>query len=252
MGKMGGSRHLKRLAAPEFWPLLRKEVKWAVKPAPGPHSVGRALPLLMIVRDVMGYAKSYREARRLIAEGHFKIDGYVRKDYKFPVGLMDVIEIADTEEFFRVVPVPVRVMTLVPISRDEASFKLCRIEDKTTLRGGKLQLNLHDGKNIEVSLEEAKKLTTMSVVKISIPEYKLLEHIPLNKGVLAAVIGGMNTGKVGRVLSISGGMRHYRKLVLLEDISGGSFYTSLDKVFVVGVEKPEITLPVTMKLGELK
>ncbi|MCS7099498.1 MAG: 30S ribosomal protein S4e [Sulfolobales archaeon] len=249
---MGSRRHLKRLAVPGFWPLLRKEAKWAVKPAPGPHPISRALPLLMIVRDIMGYAKTYREARRLIAEGHFKIDGRVRRDYKFPVGLMDTIEVVDTGEFFRVVPVPVKIMTLVPISKDEASFKLCRIENKTTLRGGRFQLNLHDGKNVVVDPDEAKKLTTMSVVKVSIPDYKLLGHIPLDRGVLVAVIGGMNTGRVGRVVSISEGMRHYRKLVLIEDISGGNFYTSLDKVLAVGVEKPEIALPVTMVLGGLK
>ncbi|MEM4476331.1 MAG: 30S ribosomal protein S4e, partial [Desulfurococcaceae archaeon] len=37
MGSMGGSKHLKALAAPAFWPILRKEYKWAVKPSPGPH-----------------------------------------------------------------------------------------------------------------------------------------------------------------------------------------------------------------------
>lgn len=250
MGKMGGSRHLKRLAAPEFWPLLRKEATWTVKPAPGPHSIDRALPLLIIVRDVIGYAKANREARKLIAEGHFKVDGRVRRDYKFPVGLMDVIEIVDTGEFFRVVPVPVKVLTVVPISKEEASFKLCRIENKTTLKGGRIQLNLHDGRNVEVSAEEAKKFTTMSVLKVSIPDCVLLGHVPLEKGALATVVGGMNVGKVGRILSISDGMRHYRKLVLLEDVLGGKFYTSLDKVFVVGTEKPEIVLPITMKTGD--
>jgi len=103
MGRMGGSRHLKRLAAPEFWPLLRKEAVWTVKPSPGPHSISKSLPLLIVIRDVIGYAKTYREARKLIAEGHFKVDGRVRRDYKFPVGLMDVLETVDTGELFRVV-----------------------------------------------------------------------------------------------------------------------------------------------------
>jgi len=252
VGRMGGSRHLKRLAAPDFWPLLRKEAMWTVRPSPGPHPVSRALPLLIVIRDVIGYAKTYREARKLIAEGHFKVDGRVRRDYKFPVGLMDVLEIVDTGELFRIVPVPVKVLALIPISKEEALFKLCRIENKTTLKGGKVQLNLHDGKNVEVSNEEAKKLTTMSVLKVSIPDYRLLGYIPIEKGVLATIVGGMNVGRVGRVLSVSEGMRHYRKLVLLEDVTGGSFYTSLDKVFVVGIEKPEIALPATVKSGGMR
>lgn len=250
MARMGGSRHLKRLAAPKFWPILRKEAKWVVKPLPGPHPIDRALPMLIVVRDILGLAKTSKEARKLIAEGHFKVDGYVRREYKFPVGLMDVIEIIDTGEFFRVVPVPVKVMLLVPITKEEASFKLCRIENKTTVKGGRIQLNLHDGKNIEVDADEGRKFRTMSTVKISIPEYKLLDYIPVENGTIAVVIGGINVGRVGRILSISEGMRHYRKLVLLEDIiSGVKFYTSLDKIIVVGTSKPEITLPVTAKLG---
>jgi len=243
---------MKRHAAPTFWPLMRKEFKWAVKPSPGPHPINRSLPLLVVVRDLLKYVERAKEARRLIAEGHFKIDGIVRTDYKFPVGLMDVIEVVDTGEFFRVIPAPITYMTLIPIERSEGSFKLCRIEDKTTLKGGKVQLNLHDGKNVEVSNEEAKKLTTMSVLKVSIPDYRLLGYIPIEKGVLATIVGGMNVGRVGRVLSVSEGMRHYRKLVLLEDVTGGSFYTSLDKVFVVGIEKPEIALPATVKSGVMR
>lgn len=249
MGRMGGRRHLKRLAAPEFWPVLRKEATWTVKPRCGPHPADRSIPLLIIVRDVLGYAKTGREARKLIAEGHFKVDGHVRQDYKFPVGLMDVLEIVDTGEHFRVVPVPVKVMALVPVSGEEASFKLCRVESKTTLKGGRIQLNLHDGRNVEVPAEEARKYATMSVVKVSIPDHEILGYIPLERGVLATVISGVNVGRVGRIVEIGSGMRHYRKLVRLDDIVGGSFYTSLDKVFVVGTEKPEITLPITMGGG---
>ena len=251
MARMGSSRHLKRLAAPEFWPVLRKEAKWVVKPSPGPHPVSRAIPMLIVVRDILGFARTGREARKLVAEGHFKVDGRVRRDYKFPVGLMDVIEVVDTGEFFRVVPVPVKVLFPVPITREEASFKLCRIEDKTTTKGGRIQLNLHDGKNIVVDAEEGRKFMTMSTVKISIPDYKLLDYIPAEKGVVAVVIGGINVGRVGRIMNVSKGMRHYRKLVLLEDLASGvNFYTTLDKIIVIGTSKPEITLPITMKVGD--
>jgi len=38
-------------------------------------------------------------------------------------------------------------------------------------------------------------------------------------------------------------MRHYRKQVALEDLKGNKFYTTLDKVMIIGHDKPEITLP---------
>ncbi len=248
MARMGSRRHLKRLAAPEFWPILRKERVWTVKPSPGPHPISRSLPLLIIVRDILGIAETSREARRVIAEGHIKVDGRVRRNYKYPVGLMDVIEIVDTQEYFRMVPVPVKVMSLVPIPKDEASIKLCRIENKTTVKGGHIQLNLHDGRNLLVRVSDPQnpvedRFKTLGSVKISIPANELVDYYPLEEGSLVIVIGGRNVGRVAKLLSVAPGMRHYRKQVALEDLKGNKFYTTLDKIMVIGRDKPEITLP---------
>lgn len=247
MGSMGGSRHLKALAAPAFWPILRKEYKWVVKPSPGPHPISRSLPLLIIVRDVLKLAKTGREARRLIAEGHFKVDGRVRRDYKYPVGIMDVIEIPSIDKRYRVIPVPTKVLGLVEISAEEAGFKLCRIENKTTVKGGHIQLNLHDGRNVLIRVSDPRNpaedvYETLGVLKISIPEQRILDYVPLKEGVLAIVTGGRNVGRVGKVLEIHRGMRRYRSIVTLEDSSGNRFQTSLDYIFPIGLEKPLITL----------
>lgn len=248
MARMGGRRHLKALAAPRFWPILRKEYKWTVKPSPGPHPIERSIPLLIIVRDILKYAKTSREARKLIAEGHFKVDGRVRKNYKYPVGLMDVIEVVDTGEVFRMIPVPVKVMQLIPISREEASFKLCRIENKTTVKGGHIQLNLHDGRNHIIRVADPTNpvediYDTLGTVKISIPKQGILDYVPLKEGSIAIIAGGRNVGRVGRIISIKRGIRRFRSIVTLEDRHGNRFQTSLDYVFPIGVDKPLITLP---------
>ncbi|MEM2443897.1 MAG: 30S ribosomal protein S4e [Sulfolobales archaeon] len=248
MGKMGVSRHMKRHAAPMFWPLMRKEFKWAIKPSSGPHPISRSLPLLVLVRDVLKYVERSKEARRLIAEGHFKVDGVVRTDYKFPVGLMDVIEAVDTGEFFRVIPAPTIYMGLIPINREEGSFKLCRIENKTTVNGGHIQLNLHDGKNVLVRVSDPKNPTegvykTMGSLKVSIPNLEIVKYLPLQTGSLVIITSGRSVGKVGKLLEVSEGMGKYRKLVKVEGLKGEAIYTTLDKVFVIGVESPEITLP---------
>lgn len=248
MGKMGGSKHLKTFAAPVFWPILKKEYKWTVKPSPGPHPINRCIPLLLIVRDIMGYAKTNREARMLIAEGHFKIDGRVRRDYKYPVGLMDVIEVIDTGEYYRVIPVPGRVLGLIPISRDEAGFKLCRIENKTVVKNGNIQLNLHDGRNVLIRVSDPKNpvedtYETLGTLKLTIPEQTIEQYIELKEGVIAIISGGRNVGRVGRIISIHRGMRRYRSIVTLEDKYGNRFQTSLDYIFPIGEDKPLIKLP---------
>lgn len=248
MARMGGKKHLKALAAPRFWPILRKEYKWAVKPSPGPHPINRSIPLLIIVRDILKYAKTGREARKLIAEGHFKVDGRIRRSYKYPVGLMDVLEVVDTGEAYRMVPVPVKVMSLLPIDKEEAKFKLCRIENKTTVKGGHVQLNLHDGRNHVIRVSDPTNpvedvYDTLGTVKLSIPKQEIHDYIPLKEGVIAIIAGGRNVGRVGRIVSIKRGMRRFRSIVTLEDKNGNKFQTSLDYVFPIGVEKPLIKLP---------
>ncbi|MEM0368676.1 MAG: 30S ribosomal protein S4e [Desulfurococcaceae archaeon] len=249
MGKMGGSKHLKALVAPAFWPILRKEHKWAVKPSPGPHSIDRCIPLLILVRDVLKYAKTAREARRLIAEGHFKVDGRIRRNYKYPVGVMDVVEVPAAGEVYRVVPVPTRVLGLVKITPDEAKIKPCRIENKTTVRNGHIQLNLHDGRNVLIKVSDPKNpveaaYDTLGTVLLSLGENKILDYIPLEKGVLAIVIGGRNVGRVGKILDIiPGALKRRKHIVTLQDKYGNLFQTSLEYVFPIGRDKPVITLP---------
>ncbi len=247
--KLTGSKgHLKRLAAPPFWPILRKERKWTVKPSPGPHPITRCLPLLLIVRDVLGYAKTAREARRLIAEGHFKIDGRVRRDYKFPVGFMDVIEIVGLDEYYRVIPYPTKFMALHSIPPEEAQFKLCRIENKTTIKGGNLQLNLHDGRNHIIHLTDPMNPTedvfkTYDVVKISIPNQDILEHVKFEKGALAIVTGGRNVGRVGRIVDVKQIFKRRDAVVTLESANGEKIRTIMRYVFVIGRDSLLISLP---------
>ena len=248
MARMGGRRHLRSFAAPKFWPVLRKEHTWAVKPSPGPHPVNRSIPLLIILRDVLGYAKTAREARKIIAQGAVKVDGRVRRDYKYPVGLMDVIEIVPSGEFYRVIPYPTKFFTLHPITREEASFKLCRIEDRSNIKGGHVQLHLHDGRNHVIRVSDPRNpvedvYRTLGTVKLAIPEQEILDFVPLEEGVLAIVAGGRNVGRVGRIVEIKPGIRRYRKVVTLETSEGVRFQTSLEYVFVIGKEEPLISLP---------
>ncbi|MCS7128673.1 MAG: 30S ribosomal protein S4e [Sulfolobales archaeon] len=248
MGSMGGSKHLKALAAPALWPILRKEYKWAVKPSPGPHPIDRCIPLLIVVRNMLNYAKTSREARKLIAEGHFKVDGVVRRSYKYPVGLMDVVEVTTTGEVFRVLPVPIRHMDLIRVPKEESSFKLCRIENKTVVKGGHIQLNLHDGRNHLIRVSDSRNpvediYDTLSTLKISIPKQQLLDYVPLKEGVIAIVTWGRNVGRVGRIVSIQSGFKKVKSIVTLEDRNGVKFQTSLNYVFPIGIENPLIHLP---------
>jgi small subunit ribosomal protein S4e len=195
---------------------------------------------------MLGYAESMREVKAILSQGQVKIDGVIRKDPRFPVGLMDVLEIATSNERFRLLPKTRGGFRLVNIDEKEANFKLCRIESKNMVKGGKVQLGLHDGRSL--LLPEGEKATdynTLGTLKVSVPEQKLMSSIPLEKGVYAVVSRGKNVGIEGKVLEIQRRIGTHASTVTLEDPEGNRFETALEYVFVVGKGKSEVSLAAT-------
>jgi small subunit ribosomal protein S4e len=247
---MGESRHLKRLAAPWFWPILRKEYKWVVKPSPGPHPINRSMPLLTVIRDVLGYAKTAKEAKYIIYSGKVLVDGVVRKDYRFPVGIMDVVAIPEIELYTRFIPYPTKYLWFTKIPKEEANLKIVRIEDKVIVKGGHIQLNLLDGRNIVIRVKdpkqpaEATNFATLDSLLIEVPSQQIIQHIKLDIGKIAIVIDGKNVGRIGKIVNmdVKPGLKRRRSVVTLEDMQGHRFQTILDYIMVVGDEKPLLTL----------
>lgn len=240
MGRKGPARHMKREKTPPFWPVHRKEHVWALRPTPGPHPIEASIPLLVILRDLLGYAKTRKEAKRLIKEGRILIDGRSRRDERFPVGLMDVVEIPDTDEAYRMLPIRGRRFTLHPIEDEEREFKLCRIIGKTTLKGGRTQLNLHDGRNIHLSDGED-EYRVNDVLKLAIPKQEIIDFIRFEPGVLALVVGGRSMGAVGKLKEIGSELSRWKTAAV--ETREGEVRTLLKYIFAIGRGEPLISLP---------
>jgi small subunit ribosomal protein S4e len=249
LGRKGESGHLKRKPAPKMWPIHRKEAVWTVMPKPGSHSLSSSLPLALIVRDMLGFAKTGKEAKSIISQGKIMVDGKVRHDERFLVGLMDVISIADTKKSYRVLPSG-KGLFLHPIGADDADFKLFRIEDKTVVTGGNIQLNLHDGSNFLIVVGNPQNAEediyhTLDVLKLSVTDREIFGYTKLTVGSSALAIGGKNVGQVGKIISIEQKQNKKRRdlLVTLKDVNGAQFQTILDFVFILGETEPSISIP---------
>ncbi len=249
MGKKGGKRHLKRKPAPAFWPIHRKEAVWTVKPNAGRHAIERSLPLALVLREILGLAKTLGEVKAILSHGNVMVDGSVEKEELFPTGLMDVVSIAGVEKWYRLLPSE-KGLFLHSVTKDEAELKLCRVEDKTVLKKGNIQLNLHDGRNIMIRVKEAEKpeedvFKALDTVKISLPNQEVLGHFKLVEGAPALIVGGKNIGKHGKVVAIERREAQKRKsaLITIEDARGSRFQTTVEYVFVVGDSKSHISLP---------
>ena len=259
MGRMGGRRHLKRAASPAFWPIHRKEKVWIIKPSPGPHPKDRCIPLMVILRNLLGVAKNRREADKILAEGKVKVDGRVRRDGKFPAGLMDVVEVEGLDKAYRVVPHPKEYLTLIEVNGEESSFKLCRIENKTTVKGGHIQLNLHDGRNLLIRVSdptnpEEDRYETKDTIKLDLRENKILGHYRFKEGAYAVITGGKNVGIHGVITAIERPNPLAQTMVRIRAPDGIEYGTVDKYVLVVGEGKPEIRLPEVLRshgTGEL-
>ncbi len=247
LGKKGKSTGLKSKPAPRFWPIHRKEIAWVVKPSPGPHSLQNCLSLALVLRDILEFAKTRKEAKTIVSQGRVYVDGKVRREDDYSVGLMDVISIPDVEKFFRIMPSG-KGLVLNPIDKEEAKFKLCRIENKKVVKNGHIQLNLHDGSNILVKVADPKSpqedvYKTLNTIKISLPERQILEHIKTKEDDFAIITGGKNIGKYGKIVEIekAEGKKHRNALVTIEDEKGNRYQTILNFVLALGETKPLIS-----------
>lgn len=229
------SRHQKRITIPKSWPIPRKTHTWVAKTSPGPHSAQDSLPLLTVVRDMLKLADNAREAKRILYEGQVQVDGKVKKDYKLPVGIFDVITLPLLDKQYRMLR-DARGMFYLSLLEPGKARKLARIENKTTIAGGKQQINLSDGSNI---LAEGEFKTGDSLV-LSIPDKQIEDRIEFKVGNLAMVMGGKHSGQMGKIKEIQV-VRSSRPNMVT--ISGQKdFETIVGYVYMVGRDEPVIKL----------
>lgn len=247
MARHGGQKTLKRLNTPAFLQIKRKHGKFFIKASPGPHPSRFCFPLLHIVRDLLKITNTHREAKKLIGLGYFKIDGKVVKDKGFPVGLMDVLSIDKTNEHYRILPDSHYGLILHRIPEEESTYKLCRINNKTTVKGGHIQLNLHDGRNILINVSNPRTpkedvYKRMDVLKITIPEQEIVKILNFKENNLAIIMSGKNIGQVGKIISILKRFGPKASRVSIQH-NGSHTETLYDYTFIVGEEQSEIDLP---------
>lgn len=231
MGKHGKKRTLHSLAAPKTWFFNRKSKHYTSNIVPGPHSKGTAVPLVFLLRDLLGMAKTLKDVKRLTHNKEIFVNGSLAKEARFPVGLMDVVSLPKIKKNFRVILDRKGRLYPIEITEKEASMKLVKIMDKTAISKSKIQLNLHDGTTILAD----KKYSTKDTLLIKIPEKKILKVLAFKKGALVLIIKGKHAGATAVIDSIK---EEEGKVILKE--GKDKFETPRNYVFIIGEDKPEI------------
>ncbi|MGY8691740.1 MAG: 30S ribosomal protein S4e [Candidatus Poseidoniales archaeon] len=221
------SSHIKRLMMPRTWPLPRKTSIWVQKPNPSGHSIENCMPLTLILRDVLAIAHTKREAKKILHSRKILVDGRIETDSARGVGLMDVLTI-DGINYRCVLDTNGKLRYRI-ISEKSAESKICMVTGKTTIKGGVTQLHLHDGRNI--LLESTSKYNTGDSIVISLPDQKILTHLPMEKDSLAYLIGGNHIGETAKITDFS-----IKRSSKPNETSFEDFLTVSEYVFIIGNE----------------
>lgn len=230
---MVDSKHLKRYAAPRSWKIPRKTKVWAVRPSPGGHPKDKSIPILVALRDILHLGETASEIRKILAKREVFVDGKVRTSYKHPIGVMDVISIPKIKGYYRVILNPRGQLTLKKVQESESKWKLSRIMNKSIVKGGKVQLNMHDGRNILLTKNDYK---TGDVLKISIPDQKILDRFPMDVDSMAYLTGGAHIGTICKIKKVNVTRNPDPNIVEFHE----GFNTIIDHVFIVGTKTSEI------------
>lgn len=219
--------HIKRLVMPRSWPLTRKTEIWVQKPNPSGHSIEMCMPLGLILRDVIGVAHNMGEAKRILHSRQVLVDGQIESDRARGVGLMDVLTVG--EENYRCVLDTNGKLRYRSIPKNAAGSKICRVMGKTTIKGGKTQIHLHDGRNIII--DDPKGYNTGDSVVISLPDQSISSHLEMKKGALVYLTGGSHIGETAVLQSQDIKRSSKPNETMFED-----FGTITDYVFIIGKE----------------
>jgi len=236
----GPKKHLKRMFAPSHWMLDKLTGVWAPKPSAGPHKQRECMPLIVILRNSLKYALTFAEAKAICFNRLVKVDGKVRTEHTFPAGLMDILELEKTKEFFRMLLDTKGRFNIHKISKDEAHYKLCRV--KKVAKGAKNvgYIVTHDGRTIRFPHPD---IAVNDTVRFNLETNEVEDFAKFEHGNVCMLTGGNNIGRVGVI-------QHREKhpgafdIVYLKDKKDHGFATRIQNVMVIGKgNKPWISLP---------
>ncbi len=235
--------HLKRLAAPKNWVLDRRVTKYIIKPNAGAHCLEKGLALGFILRDILHVAERMDEIKKILATTEILVDGVVRREHRFMVGLFDVLSIPALQKHYRVVLDSKGRITIVEIPAAESTVKVSKVVGKSIVVGGKVQLHLHDGRNV---LSDVKVSVGDSVV-VSVPKLVVKEVLSAKKGMSVFLHQGKHAGDVGVLEELKDGLAVYTSANKTHGAAHakvkGKVITSGSYIFVVGAQgKPVCTV----------
>ena len=222
------TNHQKRLSVPKSWPVERKTETFTAKAGAGPHGES-GVPLVVVLRDVLGYVDDSSEAQYVINTDGVLVNGGSVGDVKRPIGMFDILAFPARDEYYRVFPDEGGRLGLTEVDADAAGSKLNKVTDKTTVSGGRIQLNFHDGTNLVVDEDD---YAGGDSVVVDVEDNEVVAHFEYEEGALVTAVAGQHAGDIGEIADIDVQPGSADNTVRVDTDDGG-FETVEDYVVVI-------------------
>lgn len=214
---------------------------FAVRPGSGPHKLRQSIPVQVFLRDKIKVAMNGREANAILhqKEGLVQVDKRVKRDTKYPIGLMDVVEVPKMNGAWRCLYDNKGRFAFVKLKKAEAAFKLCRVQQKDMGANKIAYIVTHDGRTIRFA---DPSIAIHDTVKWDLEKKQITDHYSFEIGNVAFISDGSNKGRVGVITHVSQ-LDGNHDIITLKDARNHTFTTRIGYVFVIGKgDKPAITL----------
>lgn len=238
MGKTGEDKTQKRISVGRERKLHRKTDTWTMKSKAGTHSKNTSVPLGFLIRELLGIAKTAKEARNVINSGGISVNGVARKDYFFNVGLFDVLDIDLIKKRYRLVFDTKGRLVPREISEKGAIEKLSKVSEKRVVKNKQIMITTNEGYNFT---GKDFKVNVGGTVKIVLPEKKITSEFAMDKGNLAYVVSGTHVGVTAKITEVAEGTMLKPRLIHMKH-GNDKFMTVAKNVFVIGKDKEAVEL----------
>lgn len=213
---------------------------WATKPSRGPHKLRECIPINIILRNKLKLALTGREAKLIVMakDGNIAVDGKIRKDAKFPCGFQDVLTLVKPKINYRLLYDCKGKFGLSKISSNEAEYKLCGIKFRAMGPKGIPYIVTHDGRTIRFP---DPSICANDTVRVNLRNGEITDFYKFKVGAHVMIKGGNNIGRIGTLVKTEKHDGNY-DIIHVKDPNGLTFSTRINNVFVIGENKPEISI----------
>ncbi|MBC8500458.1 MAG: 30S ribosomal protein S4e [DPANN group archaeon] len=222
--------HLKAQNAPRTWAIKRKNITFVTKPNSGAHRTELSMPLNLVLKNLLRKATTNKEAKKILHNQEILVNGRRRKDYKFSIGLLDILSIPKTNEYYLMLINTQNKLLFQSIDKKESNQKICKITGKKIVKKGLTQLKTLDGRIILVKKDTYK---TGDTVLVSLPKQEIKEVLKLEKGATVILFRGKYTGTIATVVEV-------KDAILIFKLDSQTLETRKEYSIVIGKDKPLI------------